>query len=245
MSTMSVFAPARFGRMFAADAVNVSRDPTLIFAVIASALPALAFYFGKAPMDAAILEAFGVAEFSRFVAPIAISLPAFLVGWVTGFLFLEDRDEGTLLALDITPVGKSGFIAYRVAMAAAITMLLTIYDVALVLPGTGAGMTALLAVLVALQAVAATFVLPALARNKVEGLALTKLTNIAGIVPVLAVIPSPLRYIAGVVPTFWIGELLGISSEHYLPLGVVVALALVSHLAAAWFLYRFMQRKAG
>jgi hypothetical protein len=245
MSTLSVFAPARFGRMFAADAKNVSRDPTLIFAILLSAAPALAFHFGQAPMDAGMLDAFGVEAFSRYVAPIAISIPAFLIGWVTGFLFLEDRDEGTLLALDITPVGKRGFIAYRVAVTVLITMLLTVYDVWLVLPGTGPGMTALLAVLVAAEAVAATFILPAVARNKVEGLAITKLTNIAGIVPVLAVIPSPLRYIAGIVPTFWIGELLGLSSERYLPTGVIVVLALVSHFAVAWLLFRFMQRKAG
>ncbi len=37
-----------------------------------------------------------------------------LIGWVTGFLLLEDRDDGPLLAVDVTPIGKCGFLAYRV-----------------------------------------------------------------------------------------------------------------------------------
>ena len=106
MSVFSVFAPARFGRMFVSDAANVSRDPTLLFAVLLSVVPAIAFALWRQDMDAAALGAFGLPDLSRYVLPIVICLPAFLVSWVTGFLFLEDRDEKTLLALDITPVGR-------------------------------------------------------------------------------------------------------------------------------------------
>ena len=46
------------------------------------------------------------------------------------------------------------------------------------------------------EAVIAAALLPALARNKVEGLALTKLTNIMAVVPLLALLPSPWRFAA-------------------------------------------------
>ena len=57
-----------------------------------------------------------------------------LIGWVTGFLLLEDRDEGTLLALDVTPVGKSGFLLYRVGVTATLAVALTLYAWPLVIP---------------------------------------------------------------------------------------------------------------
>lgn len=245
MSAVSVFSPRRFARLFLSDALNVARDPTLVFATLFSLMPAVAFFFGRQPMDAAAAAAFGIADFSRYLAPVALCLPAYLVGWVTGFLFLEDRDEGTLTAIDVTPVGKAGFMGYRVSVTVALATVVTLFGAALVLPGAGWPFAFLLAGLVALQAVSAAFVLPALARNKVEGLALTKLTNIAAVAPLLAVVPSPWRYLAGVVPSFWVGELFGLSPQPLLPAPAVVALALAVHLVIAALLFRLMLRRAG
>jgi hypothetical protein len=174
-----------------------------------------------------------------------MAIPAFLVGWVTGFLLLEDRDEGTLLALDVTPLGKGGFLAYRAGVTALVTAGITLLAWPLIAPVLTIGTAFLVAALVAAEAVAATVVLPAIARNKVEGLALTKLTNIAGIAPLLAFIPSPLRYIAGVVPTFWIGELLGPVTPPALPLAVSAILAIAVHTATVWFLFALFRRRPG
>jgi hypothetical protein len=245
VSALSVFAPRRFGRLLVSDALNVARDPTLIFATLFSLMPSMAFFLGKSQMDEAAEAAFGIADFSRYVAPVALCLPAYLVGWVTGFLFLEDRDEGTLTAIDVTPVGKAGFMGYRVAITVLLTLAVTVFGAWLVVPERGAAFVALLAVLVGLQAVSAAFVLPAVARNKVEGLAVTKLTNIAAIAPLLAIVPSPWRYLASVAPGFWVGELFGLSNADYLSTPVVIVLALVAHIGVAVLLYRLMLRRAG
>jgi fluoroquinolone transport system permease protein len=245
MNLLSVFAPQRFGRLFASDALNVGRDPTLIFATMLSLAPAIAFFFGQAPLDEAANIAFGIEGFSRYVAPVAICLPAYLIGWVTGFLFLEDRDEGTLMAIDITPVGKAGFMGYRSAVTVVIAFAVTLLGAWLIVPQADAATTVLLAVLVALQAVAAAFVLPAIARNKVEGLAVTKLTNIFAVAPLIAIIPSPWRYLGGIVPSFWVGEMFGLSDTRYLPVPAIAVLALASHVVVAILLYRLMRRRAG
>jgi fluoroquinolone transport system permease protein len=245
MNALSVFAPRRFGRLFFSDALNVVRDPTLIFATLFSLMPAVAFHLGKTPMDEAAEATFGIVAFSRYVAPVALCLPAYLIGWVTGFLFLEDRDEGTLMAIDITPVGKAGFMGYRVAITVLITLAVTIVGARLVVPEAGWPMAALLALLIALQAVQAAFILPSLARNKVEGLAVTKLVNMLAVAPLLAIVPSPWRYLAGIVPAFWIGEMFALSGKAYLLAPVVAGLALATHVAAAWLLYRLMRRRAG
>ena len=56
------------------------------------------------------LQFFDLPNLSTYVAPIAFLMPAYLVGWVFGFLLLEDRDDHTLLAVETTAVGKQGFL---------------------------------------------------------------------------------------------------------------------------------------
>ncbi|MBO6717984.1 MAG: hypothetical protein JJ913_08520 [Rhizobiaceae bacterium] len=245
MSVLSVFAPRRFGRLFLSDAMNVSRDPTLMFGTVLSIVPAIAFHFGAEAMDRAALAAFDIEALSRYVAAVAICLPAFIIGWVTGFLFLEDRDEGPLLALDTTPTGKSGFMAYRISVTVLLAVGVTLVGAPIMIPEADWPLAVLISALVAMQAVASALVLPALARNKVEGLAITKLVNIASAGALLAAIPSPLRYLGGFVPTFWVGELLGLSSSPHLPMIVIALLAFTVHIAAAVVLYRFANRQAG
>jgi hypothetical protein len=245
MSALSLLAPHRLSRLFAADARNVRRDPTLLFATLLSVFPSIAFALFRAPMDRAALEALGIDAVSLYVAPVALCLPAFLIGWVGGFLFLEDRDEGTLTAVEVTPPGKVGFVAYRVGATMLIAAFVALLSVWLIFPAAGPAMTAVLMALGALQAAGGAIVLPALARNKVEGLAITKLTNLLSLAPLLAAIPSEWRYLGGVVPTFWIGEMLGLSGERAMAAGLVAAIALATHLAAAILLLALMARRPG
>ena len=245
MTALSLFAPRRFFRLAASDAMNIARDPMLLFAIVMSLVPAAGFYFGREAMDAAALETFGLSGFSRYVAPIVLILPAMLVGWITGFLLLEDRDDGPLLAVDVTPVGKGGFLGYRVTVTAIVAVAITLYAAPLVIPEQGWGMAALMAVLIAAEAAMVAIILPAIARNKVEGLALTKLINLAAIVPLLAIVPSPLRLLAGIVPPFWIGELLDLSGEPVLPFAATVALALATHAVAVAALFWLLGRRSG
>lgn len=158
------------------------------------------------------------------------------IGWVSGFLLLEDRDDGPLLAVEVTPVGRAGFLAYRLAVSAGITALITAMGVALLLPGEAIWLKLLLLTAIPAETVLACVALLALARNKVEGLALTKLTNILAVVPLLAIVPSPWRYVAGVLPTYWIGELIFHLSA--LPSWSIVAALAVTHAIALAVLLR-------
>jgi hypothetical protein len=238
-------APHRLWRLIGSDAMNVARDPMLLLATAMSLLPALALHYARIPMDAAALATFGMTEVSRFFVPIALTIPAALIGWVTGFLLLEDRDEGMLLALDITPVGKSGFLAYRVSVTALLAIALTLYAWPLVLPETGLLVALCLAVLVGINTVGFAVVLPAIARNKVEGLAVTKLTNLLAVAPLLAAIPSPLRFLAAPLPTFWIGEVLGLTDVAAIPPATAAVAGLLVGGAALLGLFAVFARRVG
>lgn len=240
----SVLQPRRFLRLLTSDAMNVSRDPMLIFAVVLSIVPAIAFALTREAMNEAALAAFGVDEISSYVALVVLVLPAVLIGWVTGFLLLEDRDDGVLLAVDVTPVGKSGFLLYRVTVTALIGAAITAAAIPLVVPAIGLEAGILLVAAVAVESVLAAVILPAIARNKVEGLALTKLTNIATIIPLVAIVPSPWRFIASFVPTYWIGELV-VGPVSALPIWAVAAAMIITHVGWAALLFALLARRVG
>jgi hypothetical protein len=244
MTPLSIFAPRRFSRLLLADAMNVSRDPMLLFASGLSFLPSIGLWLGRDAIDDAGL-AIGVAELSSILVPVALLLPAFLVGWVAGFLLLEDRDDGPLLAVDVTPIGKEGFLAYRLVVCAGIAAAVTVLALALLLPDAALWLKLVTLITVSVDAALGAAALLAIARNKVEGLALTKLTNIAAIVPLAAVIPSPLRLTAGIVPTYWLGELLGLAGSSALPPWLALALLVATHAAAAMLVLTLLRRRAG
>jgi fluoroquinolone transport system permease protein len=196
-------------------------------------------------MDAAALAAFGLPDVSRYVVPVCLVLPAVLLGWVTGFLLLEDRDEGTLLAVDVTPVGKSGFLAYRTGVTAVLALGVTLYAWPLVMPAQDALTALLIAMLVALSAIGFAVVLPAVARNKVEGLAVTKLANLLTVAPLLAAIPSPWRFLASPLPPFWLGELLRLTDVTPAPAWLAAVAGLLVTCLALLLLFGLFARRTG
>ncbi|MBL8126276.1 MAG: hypothetical protein JNM64_01485, partial [Chloroflexia bacterium] len=146
---------------------------------------------------------------------------------------------------DVTPVGKAGFLAYRVGITALIAAAITLYAWPLILPSVAAPIVAVIAVLVAASSVGFAVVLPAIARNKVEGLAVTKLTNLLSVAPLLAAIPSPLRFLAAPLPPFWIGELLGLTTVAALPFWLAALAGAAVHALAVLLLFRLFARRAG
>lgn len=242
MSALGLLAPHRLGRIVRSDAANVARDPLLLLVLALSVCPALAMWAWAEAMDQAALAAFGLPGLSRYVAPVALVMPAFLIGWVGGFLLLEDRDDGLMPALAVTPTGKTGFMVYRVAAATVMTTLVTVAALPVLEPNAPLSQSVVLVLLVAATGVLAAIVLPAVARNKVEGLALTKLTNLFSLAPLLATIPSPWRYLAGILPTFWIGEAIALPPNP-LPLwATALAASAVYALWAVVILRRFIRR---
>jgi hypothetical protein len=176
---------------------------------------------------------------------VALLLPAFLIGWVAGFLLLEDRDDGPLLAIDVSPIGKVGFLAYRLVVTVGLTLSITFLAVQLLVPTLDWWLKLLVLIMVPVDSALSAAILPALARNKVEGLALTKLTNIAALVPLVAIAPAPWRFVAGIIPTYWLGELILPASTNSVPTGLVVVATVATHALVAVVIFRRLASRAG
>ncbi len=241
MSAYHLLNLPRLLMLFRADVYNVRRDPIMALALGAIMLLPAALWYWREPLDAYALSAFEISGFSDYVVSFVLIIPSILLGWVTGMLLLEDRDDGPLLALEVTPVGRNGFLLYRAGATALLSFIVTLIITGMLMDEP-LSMKLYLALLIALEAVMFTFALLSMAGNKVEGLALSKVLNIAALIPLAALITSPLRYLAAVIPSYWVGELLYIDT---LPKVLAYPLAILVHLAVLICLYRLMLKRIG
>lgn len=241
--TLHQSALKRFWLLFKNDAQNLSRDPILLFATLLSAVPAPLFAAYRAHLNQLGSDLFAIPNLAAYIAPMALILPASLVGWVAGFLLLEDRDDHTLLAIETTSVGKAGFMAYRLAIACTLGGILALIGVIQIYPNYPVGIQFFAATLVALETAIVALILLALAGNKVEGLALSKLLNLLMLFPLIAAIPSAWRLLGGVLPSYWIGEIFALSPQSYMPPLAEQVLAIGVHISIlGWLLKTAIQR---
>ena len=235
-------APHSSFAILGADARNALRDPLLAAVLLFSLLPLALFLPLRSQIDLALAPIVNASAGSVFAEGFIVVLPALLLGWVAGMLLLEDRDEGMLTAIEASPVGKARYFGLKAILPAALAGAI---GAATAILATNANFltTIALGLLTALQAAMVTFALAAIAGNKVEGLALSKVINIAALTPLFAFAPAPVRYLAGVFPPFWTGEFL-VQSPTGWAFGAVLLAAIMAHSYWLWSLYRLALRRS-
>lgn len=195
--------------LLAHDLRGLVRSPSF---VVAASLPLGLALAVRLALPAASLWArpyVDLAAYHGALLAMLLVLSPFLVGWQVGFSLLDERDERALEAVAVTPLGKLGFLSWRLLLPSLVGFGIAALAVPLSglggLSPVGALGTALLASLVG-PIVAAALV--GYASNKVAGLAVVKLLSLLLLAPAIAfVAPEPWRWLGGVLPTFWVGEL--------------------------------------
>jgi fluoroquinolone transport system permease protein len=196
-----------FKNLGSLDARTVQRDsllrgmiglPLLIALLTRFVVPVLARRIGQA-------TGFDLAAYQAPIMSAALLLiaPA-ICGLVVGFVLLDQRDDRTLAALQVTPLPLRSYLAYQLAMPTLLSLAMTV--AAFPLAGLdGPGIVALLAALAAAPlAPLIALGLAAFAQNKVQGLALLKGASVLLAAPLAALfVPAPWQWAFGVAPTYW------------------------------------------
>jgi fluoroquinolone transport system permease protein len=190
------------------DRINIGRDPLLRGMMVLPLILALVIRFTVPPIVARLEMMTGVG-FQPHLEPVVgyslLTLVPILAGTVIGFLLLDQRDDGTLTALRVTPLPLAGYLTYRLAVPVLLSVVLT----AVMFPVAGFGGLGLPTLLVAALGAAPfapvfALFLGSFAANKVQGFALMKASNLVLILPLIAYFaPSRWDLALGVVPTYW------------------------------------------
>jgi fluoroquinolone transport system permease protein len=189
------------------DWKSVRRDSMLRWMIFIPLLAALVLRIGAPALANFVMDAFAFdlpPYYPLLMSFIAVAMPM-IYGAIIGFLVLDQRDDNTITALQVTPLTLSGYLGYRVALPTLLGVLVTLF----VVPVSGlVQMNVFDLLLVALAgapfAALTALYLAAFAENKVQGFALMKGGGVIFLPVVLAYfVESGWQILFGLIPLYW------------------------------------------
>jgi hypothetical protein len=220
--------------LIASDARQLWRDPLLVWMTAMPLGMAMLIRMLVRVVGNATAGTFDLAPYHPLIMGGYLMTAPGLIGFVIGFLLLDERDAGTLRALRVTPLSTRQFLAYRAIGPLIAGAASTLIGYRLV--GLSPIDTATLLVIALVASVSApllALVLVITAPNKVAGLAVVKVLNALNLLPIAAFfVPTPWQYAAGVLPPYWPMRALwsaaaGEPYAHFLGVGTVVGVTAV------------------
>ena len=224
---------------------QVVRDGMLLLLLPAPFLMGAALRFILPPLDGILGR-----EFNFSLQPwyplsdgFLLSMTPIMIAMACAFIVLDERDEGVGLYYRVTPSGGNNYLAARIGLP----MIWAYFSSVVVVLLFGLALdrilfTAAVSFIAVLQGILSFMLLVALSGNRVEGLALAKLTNIILLgLPVPWFFEAPYKYAAGFLPSYWIGEMILFTSQRGEPfprfpivVGTVISLIWIAALFR-WF----------
>lgn len=179
--------------------------------------------------------------YGLIVASALVGGQPILLGFVIGLLFVEERDEGTLLALQASPLSLRSFLAYRMLATMGLNVVLTCIGVLL----SGLVSLTLLELLAATALASLTVPMVALVyavyiKNKVQALMLLKPLQIWGFIPTLLYFaPIHWQWFGSLfAPVYYSMRLFWTAAEGQAEWGLILPALIIHGIALLWLLRR-------
>lgn len=192
------------------DFRNIRRDAVLAMSFLGPIILALVVKFIIPWIQQVVLiqSSYDLSQDFAFIMSFLILIIPMMIGMLTGFMILEERDEDLLTYFAVTPLTKTGYLFYRLISPVVVSLILSLgllhltslirLDLLKLLP---------VVLLAALEAPIIALFMTGFAQNKVEGLALGK---ISGLLPFAAFaayfIKSNWQFLAGIFPSYWVSK---------------------------------------
>lgn len=192
------------------DARRIVRDPVTAVLLVGPLLVALVARVGVPVLERvpAVRTEWESVVLRPTLLALLLLVAALLHGAVAGLLLLEERDEGALRAVLVTPLPRSVVLGRRAAAAAVATLLTLAAAVplsGLAPAGTSVGALAAGVVVAAAAAPVVALLLPALAADRLAALAVMKALSLPFLLPLLApAADGPAAGLLRIVPTWWV-----------------------------------------
>lgn len=223
-----------------ADWRNIRRDSLLQFVLIYPFVLGLIMRWLIPFVTDALAERHDLTQYNDLMTGFfgLLIVPA-LIGIAIGFLLLDEKDDRTLTALQVTPLSPGAYLVYRLALPVVVSMLsvLIVIPIMNIVPVRVYSLLPM-ALIAALEAPIFALLLATFANNKVQGLALMKAASLTMVVPFVSwFVPQPWQWFMGIMPTFWPVKMFWIMQDggNYWPF---YPLAVVFHALILWLLIR-------
>ena len=230
-----------------ADAKRITRDPFLLFMIGYPWLLALILQQVLPWLNERFADRISLSDYY----PIAACLVALLVpnamGIVLGFQLVEEKDEGSLVAVAVTPMSLDQYFLYRATLYALVSIpLVVVLHELLGVVSLPLGELTLVALVSTPIVPIMALIIAGLAGNQVEGFAVAKGAGILFTGPLASFfIPRHWDLLVGILPTYWPIKAYFAAAEGSTGLfWVAVVLSVVYPVPWLVFLYRLFRRRA-
>jgi fluoroquinolone transport system permease protein len=139
-----------------------------------------------------------------------------IIGFMNGFIWIDERDDHTLNALLVTPLPLDQYLAYKALVCMVSSFVLTVIAIPLSgLSGASFINIAVVALLSSFTAPLFAIILFVFSKNKVEAFAVAKYMYVLYLVPIAAFfIHSSWDMAFGLIPTYWLLKVFWLIEEN-------------------------------
>lgn len=188
---------------------GVWKDYMLFACILMPLIMGALFFFGIPPLEAYLCREYLMVSILKpyyliFDLVIAIMTPI-MFAFSGVMTTLEELDNGTARYLMVTPIGQSGYLISRIGLCSVIGIIYSIVAIAIFgISGMSLLMNIVISIMCALTGLIVSIFVIAFAGNKVEGMALIKLSGIIILgIPAVFFLPAPMVYITSIFPSYW------------------------------------------
>ncbi len=228
-------------KMFKNMAKEISGDFMMIMLIVTPFLVGAIFRFGVPLLETKVLAAFGYGEVIKPYYELFSWLLALLTGmmfaFVGGLVVLGEIDDGIARYIMVTPPGERGYLFSRIVIPGLISGTMSAFLVVM-LELTFISLPKLLVMIASttLCGIITAFIVVAISSNKVEGMAIGKISGLFGITyfaPLL--LKGAVKYLFFVFPMYHVGAW---SMSGFLHSLVVAAILFVIWVLVLYKLFR-------
>lgn len=204
---------------------QIKSDPMMFAACFTPFLMGVLIKFGI-PFLERITDCSLKTYYPIFDLLLSIMAPVLLC-FAFAMITLEEVDDKVARYFSISPLGKSGYLFTRLGVPAVISAVIAFVVLLLfALENLSAGMLIGLALLGSVQAIIVSLMIITLSTNKLEGMAVTKLSALTLMgIPVPFFVRNTFQYAVGFLPSFWVGK--AVQSNGYINLLIALLVASV------------------
>ncbi|MEJ2131935.1 MAG: hypothetical protein P8Y95_10025 [Gammaproteobacteria bacterium] len=189
------------------DARSIWRDSLLRWLFGMALAFGIALRYGVPPLSHYLLGRYGfdLVPYYPLIMSLMLMVAPIIVGTIIGFLLLDERDDRTLTALQVTPLTLRGYLVYRLTLPVIASVILSVV-VFLIADLVRLGALELITVAVVGGLLAPLFALflAGFAANKVQGFGLMKANGFITAPPLVAwFVHEPWQWAFGLAPTYW------------------------------------------
>lgn len=210
---------------------QMKRDVMLISIVFVPFIVGIVFRFAIPIIEDLLTDYFGVSViltpyYELFDLFLIIITPSML-GYIVAMVILEEADDHMITYLAVTPLGKAGYLLSRLGITGFISFPVSIF-VGLIFHLSHTDMLTVTGIALAgtIQGVVVALLIVTLSTNKVEGMAVGKMTSLfslGALVPYF--VAGKAQYLVSVLPSFWMAK--AMQTNGYFSLIIAILLAII------------------